>query len=197
MIEKFKKVPHTATREDVRWFWQDMDMDDPGNYALAKAAVAEDKRFLRWNEQYPHELTEWLREWYTYMPDALSLHLDGAGQIDWNLLFTLIEPINTAGIPFICLRKALNVRQNQIVREQIYTEITNDPILRGKILNCKPIPAIYTHYTPYFTIQKEVLRRIKPEVLTAPAGSRRTFLLAEKLMRKGLQLTIALKEAQE
>ena len=185
MIEKYKKEPHAATPEDIRWFWKDMDSDDPDNYALAKEAVAKDERFIKWNEQYPFELTEWLREWYTYMPEALSLKLDGAGPVDWNLLFTLIEPLNTCGVPFICLRKALNVRQNQLVREQIYKEVTEDPKLRDRVLNYQPISPIYTQYTPYGTIHKEVMRRLKPDSGRAPRGSIAIFKEVEKLIREG------------
>ena len=195
MIEKFHKEPHVATKEDIRWFWKDMDSTSVESYALAKEAVADDEKFSKWNDQYPFELTEWIREWYTYMPDALSLKLDKTGQIDWNLLFTLIEPISSGGLPFIDLIKALNIRQNQLVREQIYKTVAEDPVLREKVLHYQPIPSIYTHYTPYGKIYREVVRRIKPQRSTAPRGSLSIFKRAEKLVKSGVPVEEALKEA--
>jgi len=184
MIEKFNKNPHFATKEDIRWFWKDMDMDSHESYMLAKTEVAREEKFIKWNNQYPFELTEWVMEWYSYMPDAISFRLNGAGQIDWNLIFTLIEPLNTEGIPFICLVKALNVRQNQMARQQIYRTIAEDPILRQKVLNHEPISPIYTHYTPYSKIHREVVKILNPPKERSPQGSSRVFKLVEKAMRE-------------
>lgn len=195
MIERLGKTPHAATKEDIRWFWKDMDLDSEESYALAKEEVGKEELLIKWNDQYPFELTEWLMEWYTYMPEALSLHLDKTGPIDWNLFFSLIEPINTRGVPFICLVKALNVRQNQIVREQIYDTITKDPVLSKKVLNYQPIPSIYTHYTPYGKIHREVVRRLRV-VQKAPSGSLSTFKVIERLTREGRSFEEALEEVK-
>jgi len=161
MIERFHKSPHPATVEDTRWFWKDMDQEEGWAYDLAKDWISNWDIFLKLNEQYPFELTEWLMEWYSYMPEALSYKLDGAGTIDWNLFFTLIYPLPSTKYPFICLIKAVNVKQNQIVREQIFDTISKDPELSKRVLNNEVIPSIYTHYTTYKRIRREVVKRTR------------------------------------
>ena len=161
MIERFHKSPHQATPEDVKWFWRDMDREDSSNYTFSKCALENWKFFLKLNDQYPFELTEWLMEWYSYMPDAIYAKLDGAGGIDWNLFFTLIYPLNIEDLAFICTVKALNVKQNQLVRDQIFDTITKDPDLSKRVLNNEAIPSIYTSYTTYKRIRTEVIKRTK------------------------------------
>lgn len=196
MIEKFKKEPHPATKADINWFWQDLDSDDKESYREAKKILEDDTELRRLHTQYPFELTEWLMEWYSYMPECLYYGWDRAGQVDWNLFFTLIEPIKTSGLPFISIIKALNVRQNQIAREQIYNTVFNDPILRKNALEGGMIPTMFTHYTTNSKIRNEVLKRLKGEKIKdeyiAPIGSRKIFKKADKLVKSGLSLKEAL-----
>ena len=202
LINLLDREPYIATQEDIKWFWKDQGLynfdinEESDLYQNAKEYVERNLEEL--GTRFPYELTEWLLNWYSYMPDAFYYRKDRVGQIDWNILFTLIgrnPPIDSS--TFHLVIKALNVRQGRTFRERIYREIANSPDLSQKVLSYKPIPLAYTQYTPYSKIRKEVLKILKPPREAAPRGSRGTFREVEKLMREGLDFETALKQVEK
>lgn len=160
MIQGLHKTPYVAIKDDVRWFEADMDIDtDHETTVIAKEYV--EKHFELLNNKYPFELTEWLMNWYRFMPEALYYRWDNTGQLDWNIFFTLIYPLPGLPCPFCLLIDKLNVKQNQMVREQIYMECYKNKILRNNLINLEVIPTMYTHYASYWKIRKEVLWKIQ------------------------------------
>lgn len=133
------------------------------------------------------------------MPDAFFYKKDRVGQVDWNILFSLIgENPPTDSSSFYLVTKALNVAQGRLVRESIYKTVAEDPVLRNRVINYKPLPLMYTYYTPYGKIRKEVLKRIKPLRMVAPSGSREVFKAIYKLMKEeGIDFNTALKRVTE
>lgn len=198
LIEKLGRKPHVATGEDIKWFWEDYGLynydalDEPELYKNAKEYIA--RNFEELNKILPFELTEWLLNWYSFMPDAFFYKKDRVGRVDWNILFTLIgENPPTDSSSFYLVTKALNVAQGRLVRESIYKTVAEDPVLRDKVINYKPLPLMYTYYTPYGKIRKEVLKRIKPPSSRLPSGSRAVFKAVYKLMKEeGIEFTTAL-----
>lgn len=158
-------------------------MDEKALYSNAKEFV--ERKFSELNTLYPFELTEWFLEWYRYMPEAISERMDNTGRVDWNIFFTLLgkEPLYDSS-SFYLLVKALNVYQSRLVREFIYKSVAEDPKLRKRVLNHKPLPSIYTFYTPYGKIYREVVKLLKPETGRLPNGSRKVFTAVSKLMKE-------------
>jgi len=156
LIEEYNKTPHVATKEDIHWFDQDLDM-------IIDSDVAWDyvtPRIKELSEMYPFYITEWFEEFYRYMPELLPTGRDGTGQIDWNIFFSLAYPLPK--LPYLSFRsmiQKLDVAQNRIVRAQIKEEIWNDKELRRKIMNWENIPSIYTNYIAYQTIRKAIVER--------------------------------------
>jgi len=189
MITKYSRDPYVATSEDIRWFWADLDIAT--DHELAREYVNNNLESL--NEKYPFEVTEWLLNWYRFMPDIIGKY-NGTGQVDWNLLFTLIKPLPQLPVPFHSVIEKLNVKQNKLVREQIYDECYENEELRKRIINYRPIPSRYTYYTPYSKIRKEVVKRAKPKMLRTPKGAGSTFKEVSKLMKnEGIPFEEALK----
>lgn len=157
-IKEFGYIPHNATKEDIEWFWQDMDIDCDKETAWDYVTP----NFPTLNQQYPFKVTEWFMEFYRYMPECLYYHYDKTGQIDWNLFFTLAYPLpKPLGIPFKVMISKVNVAQLRLVKEQIKDEIWNDPKLRHDVLKGELIPSIYIYYLPYWTIRKAIIERQK------------------------------------
>ena len=165
-IEKYNKTPHVATKDDKEWFWQDLellvDTDVAWEYVEPRVKVLSD--------MYPFAITEWITDFYSYMPEMFHYKLDGVGQIDWNIFFTLAYPLPKGmAISFHFLMKKLNVAQNRIVRRQIIDEIWNNKDLRLKVMRWEPIPSIYTYYIAYPTIRRRIEERAHKEL-----GTKRT-----------------------
>ena len=157
-MEMFNKDAHPATKEDIRWFWQDIDIDCDTETAWDYVTPQVDKL----SEQYPFLITEWFENWYRFMPDIIDKGIDRTGQIDWNLFFSLAWPIpGGLAVPFYLMIKKLNVAQNRIVRIQIVDTIWKDKELRTKIINWELIPSIYINYMPYQLIRKRVIEKDK------------------------------------
>ena len=159
LIKIWKKEPHVATKKDIRWFWEDMDMDDvESEIVWAYVTPKVDKL----SQMYPFRVTEWFENFYRFMPDILPLGLDGTGQIDWNLFFSLAYPLpGGLAVPFRSMVRKLNVAQLRLVKEKIINEIWEDKDLRKKIINWDLIPSIYIHYMPYQLIRKRVVEKDK------------------------------------
>lgn len=203
LIEELGRKPHEATKENLKWFWEDYGLynyearEEPELYKNAKGHV--ERNFDKLNAEFPFELTEWLLNWYSFMPDAFFYKKDKVGQVDWNILFSLIgtDP-PTDSSSFYLVTKALNVSQGRLVREAIYKEVAGDPKLRDRVINYKPLPLMYTYYTPYGKIRREVLKRIKPPRQAAPSGSRAIFKAISKMMKEEeVDFNTALKKAEK
>jgi len=153
-----EKTPHIATKLDVAWFWKDMNQYP--EVELAGSYI--DMHLEELNTQYCFKLTEWMLEWYRFMPDALQFKLDRTGPVDWNLFCSLAFPLpETLPVPFHCFIRKLNVVQRGIVREQIYEECYTNRKLRNRVLKGEVIPARYTTYAAYSRIRKEVIKKMK------------------------------------
>lgn len=158
LMQKHGKEAHGATREDIRWFWQDLDME-------CETEIAWDyvqPRIRELSEMYPFLVTEWFMNFYRFMPDIIEKGIDRTGQIDWNLFFSLAYPIpGGLAVPFYKMIEKLNVAQLREVREQIVDEIWNDPEMRKKIFKEEGIPSKYTYYMAYQTIRNRVIEKDK------------------------------------
>lgn len=158
LMQKFGKEAHPATREDIRWFWQDLDMECETDIAWDYVQP----RIRELSEMYPFLVTEWFMNWYRFMPDIIEERIDGTGQIDWNLFFSLASPLpGGLAIPFYKMIEKLNVAQLREVKAQIVDEIWNDKEMRKSIFNWGNIPTIYTYYMPYQAIRNRVIEKDK------------------------------------
>jgi len=152
--------PVMATKEDVDWFWADMDLEIDSE--TAKEYVNNHLKALC--DRYPFLLTEFFEEFYRYMPDCLYYELDKVGPIDWNLFFTLAYPLPPLPcLSFRVMINKLNWAQLRIVKNQIIEEIWNNKELRRRVLEEEVISSLYTQYIPYLTIRKRLLERAKKE----------------------------------
>jgi hypothetical protein len=188
LIQEFDKEFVYAKPEDIQWFWRDMDIDfDKVVNELAKEVVElkfEKDLALR----YPFGVSEWLDNWYRFMPEIIG-ELDNTGQVDWNLFFSLVYPLPPLTVPFNVLSKKLNIKWNRVIRDQIYWDCYNDPVVKEKLIKGEIIPSIYTYYTSYSKIRNEVMKKIDGE-------TKELFALAKKLIKeKGLDDKSALEEA--
>lgn len=158
LIEKFGKEAHPATREDIRWFWQDIEMECETDVAWDYVQP----RVRELSGQYPFLITEWFMNWYRFMPDIIEKGIDRTGQIDWNLFFSLAYPLpGGLAVPFCVMIEKLNVAQLREVKVQIVDEVWKDPEMRKNIFKEEGIPSIYTYYMPYQTIRKRVIEKDK------------------------------------
>lgn len=156
LMDKYNKEPHPATREDIAWFWQDFGMECEKEIAWDYVQP----RIRDLSEQYPFLTTEWFMNFYRYMPDIIDKGLDGTGQIDWNLFFSLAYPLpGGLAVPFRYMIEKLNVAQLREVREQIVDEVWIDPEMKKSIFKWGTIPTIYTYYMPYQLIRKRVIEK--------------------------------------
>lgn len=185
LLDMFEFTEVRPTKAMKKWFEDDLGyygLDVRECYRNAKDYVERNLKAL--TEEFPFEVTEWLDGWYSLMPELL---LDVPGyttEADWILFFTIVGEFPAkGGIPFCCLIKALNVKQNQLLREEIYKAIAEDEVLRNKVLNWEPLPSIYVHYCNYSTIRRKVLKILKPKTEKCPNGMRAYFKEAEKLIR--------------
>lgn len=156
LIQLLGKPPHIATKEDKQWFW--VDMETPCDKETAWAYINYNIDTLGDKYNYIFRVTEWFSEFYRYMPELLYDRLDGTGQIDWNLFFTLAYPLpGNLGIPFHTMINKLNVAQLRLVKEKIVQEIYDDKELRKRVYTHGLIPSIYTYYMPYQLIRKRLI----------------------------------------
>lgn len=147
---------HQATREDIAWFWEDLDIEIDSD--TAKEYVAQNLSPL--NDRYAFLLTEFFEEFYRYMPDALGYNLFKVGPVDWNLFFTLAFPLPPMPCTsFRVLVNKLNWAQLRLVKEKIMDEVWDSPEYRRRALHEEALPALYTQYIPYPRIRKEMIRR--------------------------------------
>ena len=198
LIKKYSKTPVIAQKSDRDWFWGDIDIEwDQELEEEAKEIVRANYDVLE--QRYPFEISEWFVNWYRFMPEIIEKHISGTGQVDWNLFFSLAYPLKTCGAySFQTLIHKLNIKQNQDVRQQIYQDCYDDPKLRQAIVNGDVIPPIYTYYTPYSKIRKEVLKKIREDAKLHPIDVADTelFTQAAQLMEEqGLSTKEALAKA--
>ena len=156
LIEDFKKEVHLASKEDVRWFWEDInietDTEASWEYVNTHLSIL--------NTQYIFYITEWFMEFYRYMPEVIEARLDRAGLIDFNIFFTLASPIvRPTCTSFQEMLTKLNTWQTRKAKEQIKRDCWENIDLRTKLLQGDLIPSIYLEYIPYQTLRKVILER--------------------------------------
>lgn len=200
LIKKYSKTPIIAQKSDRDWFWGDLDIEwDQELEEEAKEIVRANYNALE--AHYPFQISEWFVNWYRYMPEIIDKHIRGTGQIDWNLFFSLAYPLKTCGAySFQTLIQKLNFRQAQDVRQQIYQDCYDNPKLRQAIINGDVIPPIYTYYTPYSKIRKEVLKKVREgsKTLVIDDSSKELFTQAAQLVEEqGLSTQEALAKAEK
>lgn len=204
LIQKYSKKPVVAEQGDIRWFWADLRIEyDRELEQLVKEIVIQNLDIL--STSYPFDTSEWIVNWYRFMPDIIERRIDGTGQIDWNLFFSLVYPLKTCGAySFQTLIHKLNIKQNQLVRQEIYQECYDDPKLRKSLLNREVIPPIYTYYTPYNKIRKEVMKKagVPTEEQVNRNLERRLFRKANRIKREtncttDIAIKMAIEELEE
>lgn len=194
LIKKYNKNFIIATKDDQIWFKEDIEVKlDKELEEEAKDIVS--KNWEKMSDSYPFDISEWIVNWYRFMPEAFISKKSGAGQVDWNLFFSIISPIHYYGIYcFQTMIHKLNIKQNKEVRQLIYRDCFNNQELRQKLINNEPIPSIYTNYTPYTKIRREVLKMVQK--LDKDPTKEKVFTLAVKYLGQGLSPQEAMKKAE-
>jgi len=184
-IEKHKLPYYKTTKADVKWFWEDLDIEDDS--ATVREFVDQNLKPLC--DRYAFLLTEFFEEFYRYMPECLWNRWDNVGQLDWDLFFTLAYPLPALPCSsFRTLIKKLNLAQLRIVKVQIMNEIWDSPEYRRRVLHEEVLPALYTQYIPYETIRREMVRRFEKKT---------RLMEVEKRITQGGALPTWMKEAQK
>lgn len=200
LIKKYSKSLIISLKGDIEWFWGDLRIEyDKELEEDTKRIVLENYSIL--SSHYPFDVSEWVVNWYRFMPEIIEKHIDGTGKIDWNLFFSLVYPIKTCGAySYQTLIHKLNIKQNQQVREEIYQECYEDSKLRKALINREVIPPIYTYYTPYNKIRKEVMKKagLPSEEQLDRSLERKVFRIANRIKSNSNCTTdIAIKMAIE
>ena len=165
-ILKGNRKYHEATKEDIRWFW---DQEELGSILGIGPQVTEPaKEFVRKNLFYLTKNfynfwdTEWITEWYKFMPMVLETPKEfNAGRIDWSCFFSIVYPLPpNIPVDFNVFIHKLNIMHQKMARLRAFDAVWNDPFRGQKTLDGEMVLAsVFLVRAPWTLYFKEMRRR--------------------------------------
>jgi len=160
LIDRCKKEPHPATREDITWYERDLSCNDCDKDGKALARDYVKGHFEQLNDKYPFLVSEWFEEFYYIAADSLMLRDGDTSIVDYNLFFTLAFPLPVPlVVTFRQTIKVLNKYQRGRLKTYIVNHCYADPEIRDKILKEEAIAGHYTRYISYPRLRERIIQK--------------------------------------
>ena len=158
-IEKYNKEPYKALKKDLDWLYEDLDIFVYSDYAWPII----NKNIQRLISQYTFELTEWLMEFYSFVPFWYEIKDPAVNIVDFNIFFTLARPIPTIeeiAVPFYLTIEKLDVFYQRAAREATIQHVLETPELLVKVIKGDIVPPNILNYITYGNLRSKVLQKL-------------------------------------